>query len=292
MHDSLDTHSIVVATSARPPSGRHALGTPELAIRTFGRTHVEARGHSLDGQWLCQRAGQILKYLVCQRDTIAMADEIAESIWPGKGQRAISNTRHVIHRLRDTLEPLRLPHERSSYIVALGGGYTLDRDRMWLDVDEFERAIQRGTAAAQRGDTETAARDLQRGIDLYRGEFLADEPYADWAYDERGRLGGQARHALRILVALAQGRNDREAACSHLKRLADLEPLDSDVCRDLLTALLQDGKRSEAKRRYMGFANRLRREFGEDPDFDLRALAAASTGRLSDRAPAGSPQAR
>lgn len=293
MTQSIDVHRTEEALGDRQRrSELHVPTAPDLEIRAFGRTHVQARGQSLDGQWLVERRGQVLKYLVCQRDNVAMADEIAESIWPGKGQRAISNTRHVVHRLRRTLEPLRLPHTGSSFVVAFGGGYTLDRERIWIDVDEFEQSVERGSAAMNRLDPGTAERHLEHGIGLYRGEFLADEPYADWAYDERSRLGGLARHALRVLVVLAQHREDHVGACRYLKRLADLEPLDSDVCRELITALLHHGRRSEAKRRYMGFSNRLRREFGEDPDFDLRSLAAASANRLSGLEPEGPPKSR
>jgi len=123
-----------------------------------------------------------------------------------------------------------------------------------------------------RLDQPTATRHLEHAIDLYRGEFLADEPYADWAYDERTRLASLATYALRVLIVLAHERGDELAAINHLERLSELEPYDSAVCRELVTALLYAGHHSEAKRRYTGFARRLRREFGEEPGFDLKSL--------------------
>ena len=42
--------------------------------------------------------------------------------------------------------------------------------------------------------------------------------------------------------------------------------------RELIAALLGDGLRTEAKRRYDRFAERLLREFGEPPEFDLSSL--------------------
>ncbi|HVF77544.1 MAG TPA: BTAD domain-containing putative transcriptional regulator [Solirubrobacteraceae bacterium] len=256
----------------------------ELEIRAFGRTQVQARGQSLGGTWLAQRPGQVLKYLVSTRDRVAMADEIAESIWPGQGRRAVGNTRHVMHRLRDKLEPLRSPHTGSSFVLAVGGGYTLDRERIWIDVDEFEQSVEQGSAAMNRLEPAAAAAHLEHAMGLYRDEFLRDEPYAHWAHDERSRLGGLAGYALRVLVVLDREREDHGSAVRHLKRLADIEPLDSDISRELISALLFTGQRSEAKRRYAGFADRLRREFGEDPDFDLRSLASSSGGQASRRA--------
>jgi two-component SAPR family response regulator len=255
----------------------------ELEIRAFGRTQVQARGQSLGGKWLAQRPGQVLKYLVSTRERVAMADEIAESIWPGQGRRAVGNTRHVMHRLRDKLEPLRSPHTGSSFVLAVGGGYALDRERIWIDVDEFEQSVEQGSAAMKRFEPAAAAQHLEHAMGLYRDEFLRDEPYAHWAHDERSRLGGLARYALRVLVVLDREREDHGSAIRHLKRLADIEPLDSDISRELISALLFNGERSEAKRRYAGFADRLRREFGEDPDFDLRSLAAGNGGAQTPR---------
>lgn len=246
---------------------------PELRIRALGRTQVEALEDSLDGDWLRQRPGQILKYLVCERERVVLVDEIAESIWPDSGRRAVGNTRYAIHRLRLKLEPRRAAHGSPAFVVSRGSGYTLDRDRIWIDVDEFERAVEDGRAAMTRVDPLAAAQHLERAAALYRGQFLADEPYAHWAVDERNRIAGMAIYALRVLTALARERGDHEAAITHLQRLAELEPLDSGVHRELVQTLLSQGHRSDAKRRYESFAQRIWRELGEKPDFDVRSLS-------------------
>ena len=253
---------------------------PEHRIRVLGRTRVEALGDSLDDNWLSQRPGQVLKYLVCERKRIVMVDEIAESIWPDSGRRAVGNTRYAIHRLRGKLEPRRAPHLPPAFVVSSGsGGYTLDRDRLWIDADEFERAVDDGRAAMMRLDPAAATQHLERAMGLYGGPFLADEPYADWAREERDRLTAMASYALRILTALAREDDDMPRATRHLQRLADVEPLDSGVHRELVQALLSQGLRSDAMRRYASFANRLRREFGEEPDFDLRSLSARNAAK-------------
>jgi two-component SAPR family response regulator len=246
---------------------------PELTIRAFGRTQVTSGQQSLNGDWLSQRAGQILKYMLCVRHRIAMAEEIAEAIWPDSGREALSNTRHVMHRLRDRLEPDRRPHTESSFVRSAAGGYVLDLTRVRIDVDAFERAVEEGTSAFDRLEHVEATRQLEAAVALYTGDFLADEPYAEWAFEERSRLSGLAEYALRLLIVMAFGRDDPSGALKHLERLAALEPLDSAVHRELIATLISLGRRSEAKRRYMVFAKRMRREFGEDPEFDLVSSA-------------------
>jgi DNA-binding SARP family transcriptional activator len=69
-----------------------------------------------------------------------------------------------------------------------------------------------------------------------------------------------------------------EAASEHLQRLAELEPLDVEAQRQLLTLLLRRGRRSEAARRYEVVCRRFRRAFGEEPSFQLSELAHARSG--------------
>lgn len=246
---------------------------PELRIRALGWTNIEALEDSLETDWLAQRPGQILKYLVCERARVVMVDEIAESIWPDGGAGSIGNARYSIHRLRMKLEPRRAAHDPPAFVVARAGGYALDRARIWIDVDEFERAVKEGRAAMLYVDSAGATQHLEHAMGLYRGAFLADEPYAQWASDERHRLAGLAIYALRILTVLARERTDALDAIGHLRRLAELEPLDNGVYRELVQALLGEGLRSEATRQYASFAHRLR-EMGVEPGFDVLSLSA------------------
>lgn len=246
---------------------------PELTIQVFGRTRITSGRQALNGDWLSQRAGQMLKYLLCVRRRVVMAEEIAEAIWPDSGREALSNTRHVMHRLRDRLEPERRAHTASSFVRSEAGGYVLDLTRIQIDVEEFEELVEQGSAAFDRLEHADATLHLERAIALYRGDFLADEPYADWAYEERSRLSSLAEYALRLLIVMAFGRGDQVGALKHLERLAALEPLDSAVHREMIATLIALGRRSEAKRRYTVFVKRMRREFDEDPDFDLVSSA-------------------
>lgn len=254
---------------------------PALKIRALGRTQVEALDDSLDTEWLSQRPGQVLKYLVCERTRVVLVDEIAEAIWPRAEGAAVASARYAIHRLRLKLEPRRSAHEAPAFVISRGSGYVLDRDRVWIDVDDFERAISEGQAAMTRLDAAFATRHLERAMSLYAGPLLADEPYAHWADDERNRLSYMASSALRVLTTLARERNDNADALRHLQRAVELDPLDNALHRELIQTLLADGRRSEAKRRYENFARRLQRDLGERPDFDLRSLT-----RSKDVAPA------
>jgi DNA-binding SARP family transcriptional activator len=241
---------------------------PPLRIFALGSMQLDGPGGTLSGDWLAQRPGELLRFLVCERWRIVPADVIGEAIWPHAGTAAPNTVRHFVHALRDRLEPGRSGSARTSTVLCRRGGYGLDPNRVWIDVDEFERHAVAGISALESGRRTAAREHLERAIALYQGDFLSDEPYAEWALMERDRLRAVASEALRALVDLATPPD----SVRYLEQLAELEPFDDDVHRDLVVAWLLMGRRSRAARHYESFRVRLMREFGELPGFELSDL--------------------
>jgi DNA-binding SARP family transcriptional activator len=257
------------ARDRRRRSEPHWLDGPQLRISAFGRTWVDSREGPLGGQWLQQRPGLLLKYLVVERNRVVHAEEIAEALWPGAGRQSVNNVRHFMHALRQKLEPERPRGAESSFVVTVQGGYALDRRRVRIDADEFEQAARDGMAAVRQGEHDVALERLEHALALYRGDLAEDEPYAEWAYEERDRLHGMACRALRELSRIRLDRDDLAGAAAALGRLAELEPYDADAHRSLLAVWIAQGRRTEATRRYAAYKARMAREFGEEPGFEL-----------------------
>jgi DNA-binding SARP family transcriptional activator len=154
----------------------------------------------------------------------------------------------------------------------------IDSDRLALDVDAFEAKAVAGLAAAEQSHPARAERKLAGALDLYRDDFLPNQPYAEWAFAEREYLRNLAGRAMRACgqLALRAGRPDDAAA--HFQRLARLEPFDTDVQQQLIEVLLRRGRRSEAMRHYEALRLRMLRAFGDEPDFDLADIAARLAG--------------
>ncbi|MDA0160620.1 hypothetical protein OM076_10120 [Solirubrobacter ginsenosidimutans] len=250
----------------------HWITTPRLTVGVLGRTRLASAETSIAGQWLQQRAGQLFKYLLVHRARPVPIDELAEVFWPAGATAALRNVRYFVHVVRNSLEPERQRRRPSSFIVAESGGYRLDTTRIEIDADRFESLVAAGRSAAARGEAGASA-SLTRAADLYRGELLADEPYADWVLAERERLRGLAAEALRTLARLHLADGQLDNAAAYLMRLAEMEPFDVDVQRLLLSLAIRRGRHSEAKRRYATLRARMRRHFGQDLDFTLADLA-------------------
>ena len=185
---------------------------PDLRIWAFGPTHVEALNDSLDGQWLRQRPGQVLKYLLCNRSNVVLVDEIADSIWPGSGRQTVEQ-RALRHPPAAREARAAAPGARLARVRPRAERRLHAQSRARLDRRRRVRvAVDEGRAAMARMDSAAARRAFDYAIELYRrGDFLADDPYAEWAVDERHRLAGLASYALRVAIALAHERGDSVA---------------------------------------------------------------------------------
>jgi two-component SAPR family response regulator len=261
-----------------PTAGRrHAPPDNEvrLWVSVLGETVVEIADGVADRLWLSQRPGRLLRYLVSQRGRFVPGDEIAEALWPEASAGADEKVRYLVHLLRRRLEPHRPRRGHSLSVQCLAGAYALGPS-VWIDVQTFEELVDGGLRAFQCGDDDLALDLLSRALALYRGDFLSDEPYVDWAMIERERVREIAEDALRAAVEICEQRRKLGMALDYARWLAGMARYDSDVQLRLISLCVRCGRRSEAARRYGAFRTVLLREFGEEPEFDLAAASAAS----------------
>lgn len=276
----LETNPATVLLELRPcdvfdrrrradPGWRSA--TP-LRVTTLGRTAVLRGEVALEGGWLDQRAGDLLRYLIVRRGRPVTADEIGEALWREPGYHVVRNVRTTVHRLRQALEPGRPNHQASNYLLTQGGSYRLDLDLIELDIEQFEAGVKRGLASSD-SDPDAAAKELVAATALYGGELFPESPFAEWALAERARLHDFACDGLNRLATLQRRAGQIELARSALERLATLQPLDEGVCRKLLELDIAAGRHSDAKRRYDRLAHQMHGAIGYQPRFTLADLA-------------------
>lgn len=252
----------------------HWISGPQLRIRAFGSLRIDSEAGDLGGEWTHQRAGQLLAYLLCERRRSVRPDEIAEALWPDRTRAVLSTVRYFVHALRDYLEPERAKRQPSAFIAFRGGGYAFNHDAVQIDADEFDREAKAGLLASRRKDPHAEQR-LTAALALNIGDFLADYPYVEWAHTERDRLHVLAIDALRALLEIRRARGEAGSTLAIQTRLADMDPLDESVHRELIAHHLRNNQPSEALRRYRALGERMHQELGRAPTFSISELSDA-----------------
>ena len=195
-----------------------------------------------------------------------------DTLWPGSKSQGLTSLRQCVHALRERLEPDRQKQAPSRFILARPNAYELSTESIVVDADEFEREAAAALRVANGwGGTEAQAH-LAHAAQLYRDEFLPAERYAEWTFNERGRLADLAADVLRALAKSHLEAGEAPSATSALQRLADLEPLDLDAQRDLIALMIRQRRHGEAARRYEQVRRQFTRAFGHEPDFALSDL--------------------
>jgi len=268
------------------PEGEGSVSTPVLTIRTLGGTAIETSAGVVMPGWLDQRPGQLLKFLVAERDHVVTVDQIAEALWPHGNFAPSGTVRHLVHVLRSHIEPDRRPGQPAKLLRWNGKGYAFSPKLVSIDASLFlERSL---AALGAFAEGRPARAQLEAAVALYRGEFLADEPYASWALRERERLHDLAGRLLRALADVELEAGRPVAALEHVERLSAMEPFDNDIHRQLIALALALGRRSWALRQYRAYELRLLRAFDERPDFELADVRPSLPRRLAADEPGGS----
>jgi len=250
---------------------------PPLRITTLGPVALECEGGSLGGAWLHHRPGALLKYLICARWHRVPVEELADALWPQAGRAGVTSLRQAVHTLRERLEPNRPDQAPSRFVIAGAGAYELAPEHVVVDADEFETRALAALVTVERAGGLAAEAQLAQAAELYTGDFLADDPYAEWALAERDRLRSLVARVLRALADLHLEAGELAPASTALHRLADLEPLDVTNQRDLISLMLRQDQHAAAARRYDTMRRKFKRAFDMEPRFTLADLLPQGT---------------
>lgn len=245
-----------------------AMPCPPLRVLALGDFQVWRGGALVPASiWQPRRKARLLLlYLLSQAPRRVACDELIEALWPDlapdSGRRALNTT---FSDLRHILEPYLGQGQPSRYL-ARDEEMLAFTGEVWYDAAEFQRAMRAGGQAARQA------------LELYRGDFLPEEPYTDWALRERERLRDLYLNTLIAwLEEQVQAGAWREGA-ELARRILDMEPWLEEVWRALMLCLARLGRRSEALHAYQACARALRVELDADPAPETATLYEAIKG--------------
>jgi DNA-binding SARP family transcriptional activator len=223
----------------------------QLRVNALGQFEVALDGHSVAAAaWRRARSAALVKLLALARGHRLHREQAIDALWPELSPEAGSaNLRKAVHFARRTLGARDLIMFDGSS-VALAPGHDLV-----VDAELFEAEAK----AALQGRDQAA---LARVADLYRGDLLPDDRYAEWADGPREHLRQLYARVLR--------------AGRLFDRLIEFDPADEEAQRAVMQVALDAGNRGEVIRRFQRVRERLRVDLGVGP--------AASTIAIYERA--------
>jgi DNA-binding SARP family transcriptional activator len=254
------------ATLRRAAPGRvsHVVhAQAEVSVHLLGPMSVLIDDAPVE-EWSSARTRSLFGYLLTHRQPWPAREVLMEVFWPESSPKASRNSLNVaIHGLRCVLKRAKdVP-----VIVYSDGTYRLHPDvRLWLDIEEFDKLVERGRLHEDVGETDQATAAYEFATGLYRGEFLADDPYEDWAALIRERL------RLAYLDTLGRLSNlhfnaGRYASSGHLcRRIIEEDPCREDAYRRLMRCYSRQGQPHLALIQYRACVRALGSELGVEPD--------------------------
>jgi DNA-binding SARP family transcriptional activator len=249
-----------------------------LRLTTFGGLAIRLESAEVtaptEEPTVSRRGLALLALLAAGPEAGVSRDTLAAYLWPE------SDDEHARNALRQTIHTLRRELGQPDFLLG-GVALRLDPSIISSDVSEFNEA--------------RAAGHFERAAACYRGPFLDGfhvggvPEFERWVDRQRADYAGRATAAMETLAREATLRQDGEAAVEWWRRLADMDPLNSRVARELVTALAAAGNTAGALRHAREHDALVREELGVGPDAAFASAVTRIRSGSADSARVGLP---
>jgi LuxR family transcriptional regulator, maltose regulon positive regulatory protein len=238
-----------------------------LRVQTLGSFRVWRGSESIPSNgWRRESARQLFQLFITYRHAPLDRDQICEYLWPdadpGVAQR---NFKITLNTLYQVLEPERDPGSESAFIFRDGTTYALrPKADLWLDAEEFSMLVK------EAGKTDGSL--LQKAIELYRGDYLAESLYEVWAAEERERLASSFLESADRLTEILIAHEQYTEAIDLSQRVLARDKCWERAYRHLMWAYDRLGDRGQVGRTFQRCVQSLQEELDISPSPETQAL--------------------
>src|SRR6476469_739899 len=243
----------------------------DLEYGVLGPLRVTRSGTLLPLGGPQQRA--VLAWLRLEANKVVSVSHLADALWGDcPPVRLITTVQTYVFLLREILEPGRRRGAPGTVLVTESGGYRLQVAEGSVDSALFERLVPSGQAMVAQGAFAEAAAELERALDLWRGDVLADIAHFAFVAPFARRLEEVRLSAIesKIDAELALGRH--VSVVPELDELVGRHPLRERLQAQRMLALYRSGRQSDALTAYHGLRRVLDEELGIEPSAPLQQL--------------------
>ena len=209
------------------------------------------------GTWQSKKARDLLKMLVARRGHPVPKEELMEMLWPDEEATALRNRFSVaVTTVRSVLDPdRRLPQDH--FLLSSAESLALRPEHLIVDVESFLADAEGGLRQRKRGEVGSSRDNLLRAEASYRGDFLEEDAYEDWAVAVREQARATYLQVVRVLAGDAIEADDPPTAQRYLLRILERDGYDEGAHLSLVKALLAERRHGEARRAYRLYCARM-----------------------------------
>jgi DNA-binding SARP family transcriptional activator/TolB-like protein/Tfp pilus assembly protein PilF len=207
-----------------------------------------------------RKVGALLSVLALSPGQSASRENLASLLWGNRSdQQARQNLRQALVLLRKDVRPYEIVDADAHTVRLRPGGVSVDA----LELEALAACTDFG--------------DLQRAMELYRGEVLAglslkEELFENWLLQQRRRFEAIGSEAIERFAACADRLGRGRDAIGAAERLLGIDPLREDWQRLALEFYARHRGQNEALAQAEAFARLLRQELDVEPEAKTRHL--------------------
>lgn len=251
------------------------MGKAALKIQLLGGFQVYRSTNLIKPpQWRTAKNRALLAILVSERGRIFTQEELIERLWPeAEPGKATATLRKRVSELRRILEPALKRGSQSRYILTVHHGYCFNpRIECRIDAEEFAAHYERGREEESKKEAAKAIQEYEQAVKLYRGEYLPECRYEDWARPQRQEYQEIYLDLLsRLAECYAQlGRYRR--AITYCKRALSIRNYSETIYRQLMLYHYLMGDQAAALRTYEKCRKALKEQLGVEPGPETKEL--------------------
>jgi DNA-binding SARP family transcriptional activator len=229
-----------------------------VVIRTLGGFGVQVMGEQVAASaWQSRVAREILAMLAANRGRSLHREVLMERLWPEEEPSKSANRLSVaLSTIRGVLDPERR-HEADRYLTSDRESVALDLRHLEVDVVSFFDESREGRRLLREGDVDQGLAFLRSAEGRYLGEFLEDQPYADWAIGLREEARAEFMAMAATLAEAESEAGDHDGAARWNLRILEQDAYNEPAHLALVRSMVAAGRHGTARRLYGIYVSRM-----------------------------------
>ena len=235
-----------------------------MQIKTLGGFSIISERERINlSKIRSRKARDLLKYLVAFRHKPIHIEILCDLFWRDMDQKyARINLQSTIYMLRSIVGKDKIVFHDNTYCFD-------PKNEIVVDADEFEKFIQMALNSKDLSERKTM---LEKALDLYKGDFMAENLYEDWTLQFREHYRDLFVKGLLELgkIYLEEGHPHNVIELSKSALIQD--PLNEEAVLLLMKAYIKNNNLSDAVKVYKEFSAILEKELQIKPSKELTQL--------------------